>query len=141
MQSQAQPTGLRILSIEEEYLIALDVQNALSELPGCQVDVDMSQNFETLMATGADYQVVFIDPAPINLTRQEIAERIEAAGASVIWTSLDAPSEDTGSLCHIPTVQKPFSDKALLQALQKVLPENQPEVARAVAALLVASGP
>lgn len=141
LQSDARTAGLRILSIEEEYLIALDVQHALSALPGCQIDVDMSQNFELLMSAPTDYHVVLVDPTAIDMTRHEIAERIEQTGARVVWTSLDSPPEESDGLCHIPTVQKPFSDKSLLLALQQVLPEDQPDVARAVAALLAGSGP
>lgn len=137
-----QPVSLRVLAIDDEYLIALDVQSIMAELSWCRVDAETTAQFETALSAGIQYDVVIIDPEPLNLTRREISEIIRANGAQTIWSLVEVPEVNCADQDDIPWVLKPFSARNLAAALVKALSARpQPEVARAVAAVLLESGP
>lgn len=142
MVATANESGLRVLAIDDEYLIALDVQYILADHMSCQVDVETTANLDAKLFAAPPYDVVIIDPEPINLSKAELAAHIASSGAKVIWSTMDLPEPDEiEPLTGVPSLVKPFSKNKMLCALAQVLERDQPEKGRAVAALLSGSGP
>lgn len=142
MLSNDEENRIRLLAVDEEYLIAIDIQNILQEFNMFEVDVETLTTVRNTPVAPDKYDVVIIDPGPKSEARLEIAAAIESSGATLVWSSTELSAPGGTTDCEtMPVVSKPFSSRDLLEAIERALSASHPLKARAVAALLSASGP
>lgn len=129
---------VNVLAVDDEYLIALDVQFMLANVPWCAVDVATTRELADKL-TAPRFELVLIDPVSIMEETEVLIERIHNAGASVVLGTSDAVSAD--ETAYPPRVAKPYSAEALLRTFVQALQPRHPDRARDVAEAISASGP
>ena len=115
-------TGERLLIIEDEFLIALDIQRVI-EQAGAKQTV-FAHNFEeaaALTARFGEFDLAIISPPRPLSGDQAIADQLNAAGPAVVVCA-GSPADLAGtSFEHAEAVEKPFADDELLEACRRAL--------------------
>ena len=117
----------RLLIVEEEFLIALDIQRAVE---GANAQgVVFARNFYEVAALGerlAEFDLAIVNAPRPGTNDQEVADDLVRRGVAVVICSA-APGDfrDT-SLAGTEIVEKPFSDEHLLAACRRALEKRQP---------------
>ncbi|MBM3604776.1 MAG: response regulator [Alphaproteobacteria bacterium] len=117
-------SGLRVLLVEDEMLVCMDIADMLEGF-GCTVvgpAARVAQAFAILDAENVD--VALLD---VNLGREKsypIVDRLSEKGTPVLlstgYAELDPPYD------RCPRVQKPYSRDHLARSLEKVLVQTGP---------------
>jgi CheY-like chemotaxis protein len=120
--------GLRVLLLEDEFLIALDAQDVLSDLGAATVEV-----VSTLEAARERVQRDEVDIALLDINvngemSYDVAERCAERGVRVIFASgyeLREPRMLAGAA--VPCLSKPYTRESLKTALMQVLSAPGPD--------------
>ena len=107
--------GVRILLVEEEFLVALDMQDILreagvAEVETCRTTVEAMRLSERL----GEYHLAIIEAQLGSPTAVEFARRLRAAGVAVVVSSADRTLSHL--FPHAGMLEKPFDAAALLLA-------------------------
>jgi hypothetical protein len=133
---------INILSLDDEYLIALDAQFVLSDRPWCHVEPAVTHTMEQLLnEPGRKFDIVLLDPQSRGLDLDAALLMCEAHGATMIFSTVEPDLEERRAYASVPQVLKPYVEIQLLRAITIALMPSQPEMARAVIAEIEASGP
>ena len=112
--------GLRIVAVEDETLIALDLQDMLLAAGAREVVIapDIARLSEVLKVGRPDVAIVNVEPARDGAT---VAARLlrEAGVPYFFATGVADPAALDGF--EVPVVVKPYSNDAILSALKRVL--------------------
>ena len=115
-------TGERLLIIEDEFLIALDIQRVIEEA-GAKHTV-FARNFDEAAALDgrfADFDLAIISPPRLGSDDQAIVDLLYAAGPAIVVCSATPDDLSGTSLTDAEVVEKPFTDGELLEACQRAL--------------------
>jgi CheY-like chemotaxis protein len=115
--------GKRVLLVEDEFLIAIDIERILSELAGAEVVTahHIGQALDIIASQGP-FDAAVLDFKLDRETSLPIAELLGAAGVPFVFLT-GAPAE-AANLTHfddVPVVAKPFDEETLLLALAKAM--------------------
>jgi CheY-like chemotaxis protein len=112
--------GKRILVVEDEFLIALDIERVL-EGAGATDIVSVHRSRDALGALqGEPFHLAVLDYRLDGETSLSIAERLDEVGVPFVFlTGGMAPTAPTRY--PAPFVSKPFDTTALLKAIQKAV--------------------
>jgi CheY-like chemotaxis protein len=119
-------SGRRVLLVEDEMMVAMLVEDMLSDF-GCHVLGPASRLEEALrLADAGEIDVAILD---VNLNGQEtypVADALAAKGVPFVF----ATGYGAGSLREAyrgrPTLQKPFQQRDLIRTLALALTSDQP---------------
>jgi CheY-like chemotaxis protein len=118
--------GKRILVVEDEFLILLDIQGIL-ESAGARSIITASRVDDALTAIANNQNADRFDAAVLDLKLDResaipIAERLVKLGIPFIFLTGSPDDADLGhELKSTPVVGKPFDSAALLAALERAL--------------------
>jgi DNA-binding response OmpR family regulator len=106
---------LRILVVDREFLVAMEVETVLTEAFACEVKVATPHTFIVELERGW-FDVIVIDSGLIG---GEAALRLRASGSGLVFTTLSVDDMDgvTG-WDGITVVAKPFNDHHLIEAVK-----------------------
>jgi len=114
---------LRLLIVEDVFLIALDIQRVLEGANAGQIV--FARNFTEVSALAHrldEFDLAIVNPPdPANL---EIVTRLVAAGAAIVVCTAARMDLSGTPLAGAPLVVKPFSDDELLAACRKAIEER-----------------
>ncbi|HEY2706543.1 MAG TPA: response regulator [Caulobacteraceae bacterium] len=107
--------GLRLLVVEDEALVAMQLEDMLDEL-GCVV-VDVAGTVSRGVALAAD-EAVPLDGAilDVNLGGEKVypvAERLAERGVPFVFCTGYGLSGIAGEFAHVPTLAKPYNQRQL----------------------------
>jgi two-component system, response regulator PdtaR len=111
---------LRLLIIEDVFLIALDIQRVLEEANAGQTV--FARNFaeaSTLADRFGEFDLAIVNPP--DEADLEIADRLVAAGPAIVVCTAAQKDLSGTPLTGAPLVIKPFSDDDLLAACRRAL--------------------
>ena len=111
--------GRRVLVIEDEYLIALEVQRILEEA-GAREVVLVARAAEALTALGAaePFDMAVLDVRLGDESGEPVARTLEERGIPfVIVTGLASEGPVLEGFGHIPVLEKPYDAGTLVQTL------------------------
>ena len=121
LDTNAALAGRRILVVEDEALVAMLIEDTLTDL-GCEVVGPVATIAEALeMVRGGAVDGATLD---INLGGEEayaVAETLEARGIRFLLMSGYAPENLSPPYARWRVLQKPFSEQALARSLAEVL--------------------
>lgn len=115
--------GLRVFLVEDEALIAMDLEMILQDL-GCVI-VGAAMRFDQAeeMVDGAiEADVAVLD---VNLGGREVfplAERLSASGVAIIFATGYDGGRIAGPWRGAPVLQKPFTAEDVARSLMSALP-------------------
>lgn len=110
---------LRVLVVESQVLIAVEIEYILTEKLGCDVTVTTLARYEDALCDGP-YDVVLIDAAPSKTTNRARVEQIRAAGAAaVLLSSYEDFAEEDPSTAGLPKLEKPFDPADLVEIVRE----------------------
>lgn len=116
-------SGKRMLVVEDEFLIALDIERILESV-GVTTIVTASrvaQALDLVMASGP-FDAAVLDLKLEKETSTPVAERLHAAGVPFVFLTGGAPTaEITARFPNAPVVGKPFDTDSLLAAVQQAM--------------------
>ncbi|HCL65590.1 MAG TPA: hypothetical protein DIC56_12270 [Rhizobium sp.] len=99
---------LHILVVENQYLIAMEVERILVESLECQVNICACAKLEDELAAAA-YGVVIIDAAPSADLNRSRAQHIASTGAAVVFlSSYDELAQDPAPIEGAMILTKPL---------------------------------
>jgi CheY-like chemotaxis protein len=107
--------GLRILVLEDEFLIAMDVEQLCRDYGA--VEVIVARNLEEI-GDGLDFDVAIIDVLLGGVSTFGFAARLQGAGTPFVFAS--GYTDDTELATRFPGVAmvgKPYSGKDLVEAV------------------------
>ncbi len=117
--------GLRCLVLDDEFLIALDVQQILESAGAASVlSVTSAQDVFDALNKGAQFDLAAVD---INLGEKNNSglsvARVLAKHQTpfVFLTGLQSKAVQDDEFPHVPVVEKPYQTAALLEALMRAL--------------------
>jgi DNA-binding response OmpR family regulator len=111
--------GLRILVVEDEYLIAAELEEAMTKL-GAEVVGPVGRLEPALeLARGNPLDGAILDVKLAAETSSSIAQELMARGVPVVLCSGYEPEQMPESLRHLPTIRKPFSPNSFEAALRR----------------------
>ncbi len=117
---------MRILIIDLEYLVAMEVERILASAFECDIQIAMPREYDAI-ADLHRFDVVVIDASLVK--RPEAAERMKAAGVAIVFlTLIDEHLPSVPGWPDVPVVGKPFDDKQLIDAIRKAVGSRQPSV-------------
>ena len=113
-------SGTRILIVEREFLIALDIQRVLDDAGARQTIVARNiSEANALSAYWSEFDLAIIEGLFGSPDAVELAGRLRAAGLQLVVTTADP------SIGHLfggaRLVEKPFGENALLDACRAAL--------------------
>jgi len=113
--------GMRILIVEDEYLLAADLSRALQSRKVTVIGPhpDVSSGLRALQAGGIDAAVL-----DVNLRGQNsypIAGELAARGIPFLFTTGYDDWAIQPEYAHVARLEKPFDSRAFLLAVQKLL--------------------
>ena len=114
-------SGTRLLIVEEEFLIALDIQRILEGANALQAV--LARNFREVEALGdrlGEFDLAIMT-APRSDADYMIAGQLAMAGPAIVVCSAARGSLAGTPLAGAEIVHKPFSDDALLLACRRAL--------------------
>lgn len=112
--------GRRALVVEDESLVAMMLEDLLADF-GCEVVVALSLDEALAVAEGGSFDFAILD---VNLNGTEsypIAERLRARGIPFLFSSGYDGSALKPPFDTAPTVQKPYRQDTLLDAVGAAL--------------------
>ena len=115
-------SGERLLIVEEEFLIALDIQRVL-EGANAQKAV-FARNFGEVASMGdrlGEFDLAIVNPPKREASDLSVVERIIASGVAVVVCSAFGKDLEGTPLATAEFVGKPFSDNALLEACRRAM--------------------
>jgi CheY-like chemotaxis protein len=119
-------TGLSVLLLEDEYLIALDAEQILRSLGVGNVEIVGSYADGQERAQSADFDVAVLD---VNINGQfsfPIADTIRARGIPFVFASgYELRAREEPGLGNAPCVTKPYTSDRLKTALMAALAGNE----------------
>jgi CheY-like chemotaxis protein len=108
--------GLRILLVEDEVLIALDVEQLCRDNGAAEVIV--KRNADELDGSLEHFDVAIVDLMLSGVSTLPFAERLSAAGRPFIFASGDSDNEEIlHSFPRVRIVGKPFAGDDLIEAV------------------------
>ena len=114
--------GKRILVVEREFLVALDMQRALEgTAPAKMVFARSVDEAAHLANQFSDYDLAIIELTADTGDGIELARDLLEAGVAVVGTSAHARMSETARSLGIPFVGKPWADETLLRACATAL--------------------
>lgn len=119
-------SGERLLIIEEEFLIALDIQRALEDA-NAQKAV-FARNFAEVAAMGdrvGEFDLAIVNPPHPTADDLAVAQRIVAAGVAVVVCSAFRRNLAGTPFAGAEFIDKPFSDEKLLEACRRALAQRR----------------
>lgn len=110
---------LRVLVVESQVLIAMEIEYILTEKLGCDVTVTTLARYEDALSDGP-YDVVLVDAAPSRTTNLARVEQIQAVGAAaVLLSSYEDFAEEDPSTAGLPKLRKPFDPADLVAIVRE----------------------
>ncbi|MCJ9752590.1 hypothetical protein MOV61_17870 [Neorhizobium sp. BETTINA12A] len=106
---------MRILVVDREFLVAMEVEAVLTEALACEVHVATPHTYMVELESGW-FDVIVIDS---RLIGGEAGLRLRASGSGLVFTTLSV--EDMDGLKGwdgISVVAKPFNDRHLVEAVK-----------------------
>ena len=114
--------GLRVLVIEDEALIRLELEDMLADL-GCQI-AGSTGNLNTALnlvdQIDCDFAVLDINLA--NERVDAVADRLVERGIPFLFTTGYGERGQPGAHTGVPLLEKPYAPEALDAALARLLP-------------------
>jgi CheY-like chemotaxis protein len=113
--------GKRLLVVEDEFLIALDIESILQ---GAGAEVETANRVEQALAlikTSGSFDAAVLDHKLERETSAAIAERLQADGVPFVFLT---GAGDAATITHFknaPVVGKPFDSEVLFSALKKAM--------------------
>ena len=115
-------SGERLLIVEEEFMIALDIQRILE---GANAEQTVfARNYKELAALEerfSAFDLAIITPPRLGTGDAAVAERLVQAGPAVVVCSAARANVADTPLAQAQLVYKPFSDEELLAACRRAL--------------------
>jgi CheY-like chemotaxis protein len=116
--------GKRCLVVDDEFLIALDIQQTL-EAAGARVTcIGDADEALAALAGGAQFDVAVLDLKLSGFTRDStsVAALLTERGVPFVFlTGLRAGNELAKTFPHAPLVEKPYRIELLMDALRRAL--------------------
>lgn len=115
-------SGARLLIVEEEFLIALDIQRVLEDASAQHAA--FARNFEeaaTLAGRLDGFDLAIVNAPRPGTSDQSVADDLMRRGIAVVVCSAVPGDLRRTSLAGAEIVEKPFSDEQLLAACRRAL--------------------
>jgi signal transduction histidine kinase len=122
---QAFSTNLRVLVVDDDFLVAMGTVAMLEDLGHRTVEANSAREALDLLASGEQFDVVVTDHAMPSMTGLELAEKISEShpDMAIILASGYAEIPNEGKLAKgLMRLHKPFSQEQLQQSLSSVGP-------------------
>jgi len=114
--------GVDVLIIEDEALIALDIELLVEESGGRSLTLPSLREAVLLRDRWASYKLAIINPPNADLAEEVIARAMQDAGIRLVLNSADRYYHPgSWSPQPIPLVVKPFTETELLAACRQAL--------------------
>lgn len=118
--SKYQLAGVRVLIVEDEPLIAMDLEQICLEYGAA--DVTIASTVEALPALDlAAFDVAVVDRHVAGKFTDSFAHRLQTADKPFVFASGYAHELELADFPGVPLVQKPYATTAMLEAIAKVL--------------------
>ena len=113
-------TGLRVLVVEDEAVIAMLVEDSLVEL-GCEVVGSASRLGDALAkAEALEVDVALLDVNLAGRLSYPVAEMLQSRNVPFVFTTGYGQAALPAALQKAPVLSKPFTRKQLAEALRTV---------------------
>ena len=120
-------SGERLLIVEEEFLIALDIQRVLEDAHALRAV--FARNYKELAALEprfGEFDLAIMTPPRPGTSDQAITDRLAKSGPAIVVCSATPPNLAGTALDGSEIVRKPFSDDELLSACRRALAKRNP---------------
>ena len=119
--------GWRILVLEDEYVIAAEMEHWLQK-DGADVEGPWPSAEQALAALDRSGNRVDAGVLDINLgrgrTAYPVAERLDSLGVPYLFATGNTPDLDNPAFQGHPTLEKPISARVLLRAVRELLADR-----------------
>lgn len=116
-------SGLRVLIVEDEFLIAMDVEQTCLEQGAAEVTIMRTvEDVDRALEQGSRYDVAILDLTVSGVSTLELAGRLKASDIPFIFAT-GYPDNPQIAVAHprALVVAKPFMGSALINAMQAIL--------------------
>jgi two-component system, response regulator PdtaR len=116
--------GKRCLVIDDEFLIALDIQQTLEAAGASVTCIGEADAALAALRGGAQFDVAVLDVKLSDFTRDsgDVATMLIEQGTPFVFlTGMRADNELTRAFPQAPLVEKPYRVEALMEALRRAL--------------------
>ena len=122
--------GLRILVLEDEFLIAMDVEQVCRDHGALDVIIKRSLGeVEHLPEGGLDFDAAVLDMRLGSTSTLDFARSLMDAGMPFVFaTGYSDPGETAESFPGVPVVTKPYLSSDLVEALVRVIRTRAPRL-------------
>jgi len=120
-------SGERLLIVEEEFLIALDIQRVLEDAHAAKAV--FARNYKELAALEprfGEFDLAIVTPPRLGTSEGVLLERLAESGPALVICSATRVLSGEGKLATAGIVYKPFSDDELLDACKRALVARKP---------------
>lgn len=114
-------SGLRVLILEEEYLIALDIQRILEQANATAPALVRSYEELASLPRLAEFDLAIVTPPRPGSADLATAELLASAGPAIVVCSAARTNLANTPLHGAEFVEKPFADEELLAACARAL--------------------
>jgi hypothetical protein len=109
--------GIQALIIEEEFLIAMDIEFIVAEAGGTSLALRSFQDALRLKPQWSNYRIALVNPPDGSISESEIAREMQNAGIRLVICTADRGSDSAKFGLNVaPMVIKPFTADDVLAA-------------------------
>lgn len=109
--------SLRVLVAENQYLIAMEVEQILVDNLDCTVAIVPLVRLNDQLREGK-FDLVLVDKAPTEALNRDRARQVTQSGAALVFlSSYDDPLVETPGSEAFPSVAKPIQAEELMRAV------------------------
>ena len=114
-------TNPRILIVEDEPMVAIDTEQALTEVGFSIAGVAYSLETALHLVAGGGFDAVILDANLKGLSAAPVAEALTALGLPFVVTTGYALNQRPEGLLSAPYLRKPYRPAELVRALEQIL--------------------
>ncbi|WP_027231095.1 response regulator [Phyllobacterium sp. UNC302MFCol5.2] len=120
-------TGMRILVLEDEYLIGLDLERIAEECGAQSVQLIATVGeLQAQIANETDYDLAILEVQARGVSSLDSAAEMQRRGLPIVFTTAyDSQANGVPGFPDIPVVAKPYGKAQILQAVAKALANSQ----------------
>lgn len=119
-----------ILVVEEEYLIALEIESILEGAEIGRIEIIKSLEEFEVSSSGGEYAAAIIELKTYGEKPHETVDRLQAAGIPIIFgTAFDDYMEGVPGYPDAPVILKPYATEQILKAVRSAIDQVETETA------------
>ncbi|MEK1886495.1 MAG: hypothetical protein AAAB35_02715 [Phyllobacterium sp.] len=119
-------TGMRLLALEDEYLIGLDLERIAEECGARSIQLTATiGELQNLISGNAEYDIAILEVQARGASSLAAAAELQRRGTPIVFTTAyDHEANGVAGFPDVPVVPKPYGKSQIVRAVASALAKS-----------------